>query len=113
MKVKRSSWCSKISNFGVYRRVNDNLCKFFWRIVGKVLLVLAVIFYVALIGYYWAIPILIVVIFIMSAILVPYFAIYYLREFLGKSPEMPFGEVTVEYLKAKKHKYCPTIEYID
>jgi len=40
MKIKRSSWHYKISNFGAnYKNRWDSLCWYFWRAVAKIVLI--------------------------------------------------------------------------
>ncbi len=44
MEIKRSSWHCKISNLGSdFERADDNLCRYFWRLVGKLALLLAAV----------------------------------------------------------------------
>jgi len=118
MKIKRSSWCYKLSTFDGRERRNDNLCRFFWRLVGNVFFVcvlggavvsLSVIFYLSPM----AIPVLIILAFLFFSVFCSYWVIYYLRKVLGKPPEMPFGDVVSEFFKAKKRKFCPLIEYVE
>ena len=118
MKIKRSSWHYKISCFGSCWNKDDNLCIYFWRLVGKVMLVFFwVIIVCALIIVYFSIPqwilVTIVLIWLFSSIIIPYLTIHYLRDKVGKPIEIPGESIMVEYLKAKKRKICPLIEYID
>ena len=55
----------------------------------------------------------ILLVFLCSCIFLPILVIWYIREKFGKSPEMPHGNIIAEYLKAKKRKVCPLIEYVD
>jgi hypothetical protein len=119
MKVKRKSWHYKISNFGdSFEKSNDNLCRYFWRLIGKCALVvfgtlggifLTIAFFAS---PYW-ISVTIIVLWVCSSVILPVLAVWFLREKLGKSPEMPYGNLVVEYMKAKKEKVCPIIEYTD
>ncbi len=121
MKVKRSSWHCKISNLGSFERSNDNLCCYFWRLVGKVILFVAAMiiigFSIGVIIYWFFMPGFwisntIMLLFIYSIFALPILTIYFLRRKLGKSLEMPYGNIVVEYMAAKKKKVCPLIEYI-
>lgn len=119
MKIKRSSWHYKISNFDRYVGRNDNLCSYVQRLVFK--FIVGTFLSVAVIGlsvvFIHAIitdPIFRnLLLFLVSSIALPTLAIYYLRKVLGKSPEIPGSNILIEYLKAKKDKLCHMIEYID
>lgn len=118
MQIKRSSWHYKISNLGSdFERSSDNLCCYFWRFVGKLALFFVTM---ALIGYlvyaYFSSDQLVrntlILLFLFSLVIVPALTISFIRKKLGKSPEMPYGNIVVEYIAAKKRKVCPLIEYI-
>ena len=117
MEIKRSSWHYKISNFGNPERTYDNLCCYFWRLVGKIFLFLAIIIlssvliYVYFTDNFW-ISTTIMILFLLSTFILPPLAIYFIRRMLGKSPEMPYGNIVTAYLAAKKEKVCPLIKYI-
>lgn len=118
MKIKRSSWHYKISNLGTdFERSDDNLCCYFWRLVGKLIFLLAatIIFCAFSYAYFTDICLIsntIFLFFLLSVIIFPILAIYFIRKKLGKSPEMPYGNIVTEYLTAKKRKVCPLIDYI-
>ena len=114
MKIKRSSLISKIAG----TRYQDNLCRFFWRLVGHVLLAIFITGAAFIIIFAWiinphAIFILIALLFCVAFVGLPALAIKCLRAILGKSPELPYENIVFEYLKAKKQKVCPLIEYVD
>ena len=117
MEIKRSSWHYKIGNFGRdFERSNDNLCRYFWRLVGKLILLLAATVILSVLGYTFftsgvVILTTILSVFILSVIILPVWAIYFIRKRFGKSPEMPYGNIVTEYLAAKKRKVCPLIVY--
>ena len=120
MKVKRSSWHYKVNYFGSDwgERKHDNLCAYFWRTVGRIFVAAFFVSIFSLLGYAFftsgfMMPTIIMVLFILSAIFVPQIAINLLRKKLGKSPEMPYGNIVVEYMRARKQKMCPLIEYVD
>ena len=112
MKIKRKSWHYKISNLGSdFENRDDNLCCYFWRLVGKAVLLLAGLFVVGAVIYAYftslfVIPTTIMIIFIVSSIILPILAIYYFRERFGKPLEIPGENILFEYLKAKKRKVC-------
>lgn len=118
MKIKRSSWHSRISNLGNdYERANDNLCCYFWRFVGKLALIFVTTVIICVLIYFYFTDDFLVSNTIMLFLLVssgalPSLAIHFIRRKLGKSPEMPYGNIVVEYIAAKKRKVCPLIEYI-
>lgn len=117
MKIKRSSWHYKISKLGGFEKSNDNLCRYFWRLVFKVVVVLVAIDYICFILHAWltsgmAIVIAIGVIFVIVCLVLPPLAIHFLRKKLGKSPETPYGNIVSAYVSAKKRKVCPLIEYV-
>lgn len=119
MKIKRKSWHYKISNFGAdYEKTNDNICRYFWRLIGKCAITVfgtlggIVLILAYFTSHYW-ISTTIAVLWACLTVALPILAIWFLREKLGKSPEMPHGSIVVEYIKAKKEKVCPLIEYTD
>lgn len=120
MKIKRTAWHYKISNSG-RERSNDNLCNYFWRLVGnilafvgKVMAALALVVCLVFLGYFIISDplVLIVVLFFVSSAVFPILAIWFMRKKLEKSLEMPYGNIVIAYIKAKKEKVCPLIEYI-
>jgi len=116
MKIKRSAWHYKISNWGrVRERPNDNLCNYFWALIFKCLLVFALIVYAGFVAhtFYTRPEVGVVVLFLISCLAFPAIAIHLLRNKLGKPPEMPYGNIVVEYTKAKLKGICPLIEYTD
>jgi hypothetical protein len=122
MDIQRSAWHCKISNWNRMEKTNDNLCSYFWRLVsnvcgfiGKGLIILALTL-IAGFSCYWIVTdpiLLIIVLWMTSSAFLPPFAIYFLRKKLGKSPEMPYGNIFIEYIKARKEKVCPIIKYKD
>ncbi len=118
MKVKRSSWHYKVGLLGSYESSRDNLCVHFWSVVIKIAVAIFVPSGLGIAAYYYFIDpfwvsTTIMLTFIFSAIGLPALAIYFLRKKLGKSPEIPGSNILIEYLKAKKAKICPLIEYVD
>ena len=122
MKIKRSSWHYKISNMSDPERSDDNLCCYFWRLVGRLFLFFVAAAFVGFfIGLFinnmfmtgFVISNTIMLFFICSIFVFPILAIHFLRKKLNKSPEMPYGNIVIEYLDAKvKKKVCPLIEYV-
>ncbi len=119
MKIKRTSWHYKISNFGsVCEKRNDNLCCYFWRLVGKIVLSIGFLALSALLVHaYFSSALLvsnsIMLAFIACSIAAPTFAIRYFRKKVGKSAELPYENIFFGYLKATKRGVCPLIEYTD
>jgi hypothetical protein len=117
MDIKRTSWHCKISNLGSdFERWDDNLCRYFWRLVGKSPLLLAamIILCAGLYGYFTSdllIANTIMILFLLSCFILPVLVIVLIRRKLGKSPEMPYENIVAEYLSAKKRKVCPLIKY--
>ena len=116
MKIKRNSWHYKISNLlSDYEKDNDNLCIYFWRGVSKIaiLFILGFLFGTFLFKLFTDIPFMIMTLFLLSSCMIPISAISYIRKKLRKSPEIPYENILVEYVKARKDKVCPLIEYVD
>ena len=119
MKIKRNSWHSKISNFGKKYpgEYPDNLCKYFWRFVGKIVFLLwAITITVSLIFIYFTNPFwictTIVILWFVLSIFLSILVIWFVRKKFGVPPEIPGENFVIEYIKAKKEKICPFIEYI-
>lgn len=118
MKIRRSSWHCKISNLGSdFDKHNDNLCRYFWRLVFKLTVALVLTSYVCALLYLYLtsdfiISHTIMVLFVASCLALPPLAIHFLRKKLGKSPETPYGNIVSAYVSAKKRKVCPLIEYV-
>jgi len=117
MKIKRTSWHYKISNLGGFERMHDNLCSYFWRVIGKLAFISFIISILGLVVIAFCISPLIIsntilLLFILSLVIIPPLTIHYIRKMLGKSPKMPGENIVIEYMKAKKGKFCPFIEYI-
>ena len=119
MIIKRNSWHYKISNllpsFEVY---NDNLCLYFWRVIGTCALLLCCVLFLCFLFYiYFTNPIwiacTIAILFVMLSVILPGWAIYFVRKKCGRPPVMPGENIIFEYIKAKKRKICPLIKYID
>ena len=119
MKVKRTAWHYKVRHFGRdFVPYNDNLCRYFWGVVGTLGLASFVGF--CLIGFMYmyltnvfVVSTTIMIIFVLSSFILPLLTIHCLRKKFGKSPEMPYGNIFIEYMRAKKRKVCPLIEYVD
>ena len=118
MKINRKSWHYKVSNlFTDYESRLDNLCVYFWRLIGTIVLfsVLSVLAVIGVIVYFvspFIISTTIMVLFIVSSMVLPVLAIYYFREKFG-TPEIAKANLLFDYIKAKKKRVCPLIEYHD
>jgi len=116
MKISRKSWHYKIAYLGGFELGYFTLCDYFWLLVAKMLLIIAVtsvfslgIF--ALIISPFLISNIIAVAFIILSTALPLLSIFYLRFKFGK----PFGKDNIlqKYWSAKKRKICPIIEYVN
>jgi len=118
VKVNRKSWHSKISNLGDYPTSGDNLCRYFWRIVIKsgvicfaITLMGTALYQLIISGA--AVFIGAMALYIILTVTLPVLAITQLRKKLGKPPEASYEPILKAYIKAKKEKVCPIIEYVD
>ena len=118
MKINRKSWHYRW-NKGFYSYFHpDNLCEYFWKTVFSLALPMAII----------SIMILLFVLLVNSAItdpwgaligisavgslIFPIIAIVLLRYYFP-STKTKQERLVGEYLKAKKNRICPMIEYYD
>ena len=116
IKVSRQSWHYKLASSRVESLAwsDSNLCKYFWQVVGSGLVVLVGI------GMLIAALFLVVVVVVIvgaldilvytSVIWVPIVAIFCLRK-TGINMNPKSLNLVQEYLKAKKEKICPIIEF--
>ncbi len=113
MIINKTSW-----HYRLNRDINGsfyptNLCSHFWVTIGSLLKCLVgIIICCFLIGgiILTATILPIIVGFVISSIIIPTIVIYYFRKVFKKT-EIHTPSFVVEYFKAKKNKYCPTIEY--
>lgn len=117
MEIKRSSWHCRFNNFCRGGGYNDSLCSYFWRFIGKCVVILTMLAVFLMFAYSFIIsPFVLlhtaVLLFIVSCIAMPIIAIHYLRKIFKKT-NIPSGNFIKEYIKAKKRKICPLITYID
>jgi len=119
VKVRRKSWHYRLSHLlGNLERRSDNLCAYFWRMVVVLLVLSFILFCVFQMVYtlFMNPATLEIMIFVSVIVLIfaaPPISIYYLRKWLGHSPELPAENIFIEFAKAKKRKVCPLIEYVD
>jgi hypothetical protein len=119
MKVSKKSWHYKIRNLGNDWPVcGDTLCRYFWAFVFKAFGISfgSAIFAVLVYGYFTSpnwISNSILVLFILASIVLPILAICFIRKRFGHPLELPKETLIIEYLKAKKNRVCPLIEYVD
>lgn len=119
MKISKKSWLYKIRNFGngwpVY---NDNLCSLFWACVSRFVMILTLAAIIVLLVYsyftspFW-ISTSILLLFVFASTVLPLLAIDFIRKRLGHPVKWSKESLILEYLKAKKNKVCPMIEYVD
>ncbi len=125
MIVKKDSWHYKLAE-GIWKETNipeagNNLCKYFWMVVwaGFVLLVplalcllLITVVVVAFYGdLYTSISTAILVIYFLSIFLLPIFAVNCFRDYFGENIEISTPTILSEYVKAKKNRICPMIDF--
>jgi hypothetical protein len=55
---------------------------------------------------------LLVILYVLLNIVLPVIAIEAIRKLAGKAPEIPGESVVMGFIKAKKNKICPMIEYV-
>jgi len=121
MKISKSSW-----HYRLWGRLSDeykpprDLCHYFWSIVSNIVLVLMMLAVIlGIVGWLlYAIitmPIIgwVVIGFICSAIVFPIIVIGGLRKLRGSPIWMPGSDVLSEFIRAKKQRVCPLIEYMD
>ena len=119
MKINRKSWHYKVSHWGEHReKWNDTLCGYFWRVVLKLAVVAIAITFVAAFTYTiftspFVISALIAISSIAASIILPIVAVVGIRKLLGKSPSSPYENIFISYVKARKDKLCPFIDYVD
>lgn len=123
MIIKRTSWHYKVRRFGRDRLpYRDNLCRYFWGVVWGIVWPILLfcgggILVGCLVYNYFTNPFIIsdtiMLIFILLSITLPILVIWWVRVKIGKPPKMPCENIFFEYLRAKKRRICPLIEYID
>ena len=131
MKVKKSSWHYKLNEnmqSTYIEHSGHNLCRYFWMTVGSMCKVcigcslIALLFvligaiskgiWLGIASYCLNDVVLQIIswLFLTSVIITPSAAIYYLRR-RDISTEIPTPNILVEFIKAKKNKYCPMIDF--
>ena len=118
MIIKRTSWHYRFNEWMNYHveSYGMNLCRYFWKTVGSILQSLVIIGIIlgaigiltyACITDFWGI-----MIFLSAAgcVVLPILAISHLRKIYPKT-EIPTPNILKEYIKAKKNKYCPMIDF--
>lgn len=119
MQIKRSSWHYRLTRSNYGERANDNICRYFWRVVGRLLflgLLCAVVLFliVALMLSHAVVHVVVVTLFIVLSVALPIIVISFARAKNHGNPlRLPGEEIVVAYLKAKKDNLCPLIEYVD
>lgn len=118
MKVRRSSWHYKIRNLGVYPPDNENFCRYCRTLAFNLFIILILTTTVAEVAYkffsdpFW-ISNSIMVLFGVTSVFLPMLSISFIRKRLGHPVKVPQETLIIEYLKTKKNKFCPMIEYVD
>jgi hypothetical protein len=121
MRVNRESWHYKwkkliIGEYNMY----GNLCAYFWGCVLSIalpaiftflIIIVAILFIVAMFTDPLFFNVLIITIFGIGCIILPFIAIYWYRKKTIKQYLVPGEEIVIEFIKAKKNKICPLIDY--
>lgn len=115
MIINKTSWHYRLNRDLNGSYYPTNLCSYFWVTIGSLLKclvgIIACCFFIGCIIWV-AVKFPIIVGFVISSILIPTTAIYYFQKiFPTEKTEVHAPSFVVEYFKAKKNKYCPTIEY--
>ena len=120
MKVKRNSWHYRLNDFlwNDLRWRGKNLCRYFWMTVWSVFVVMGILLSFGSICWalytglnaYEAIVCLIIVVWAGSMSL-PFLAVAKFRHYVGENIELKTPNILIEFIKAKKGKYCPMIDF--
>ena len=124
MIVHESSWHLKVARWGNHNYQPRDLCSYFWRVTGRLLWALAVIYAALYWGYrlvdaifdnpWWAVMIVVV----PAALLVISGVVFLLLAAFDAIPKPHFNRTKKQkppslvgsYIKAKKRRVCPLIE---
>lgn len=121
MKINTKSWHYRLKSRILGRFImHQNLCAYFWGCVLSILLpailVSLILFLVVFFIYIMFtepgfINICLIVLSVIGCFALPPIGIYWFRRKTIKQYLVPGEEVVVEFIKAKKSKLCPLIEY--
>lgn len=111
--ISRSSWHYKFS-INYFNEPADG-CTYFWGFILSLFLASILLLLVSTFTYIMATDLLALMILlnVLATFLLPPLTISYLRRKLNRPLQLPLEKMAVEYLKAKKNKLCPIIEYVD
>ncbi len=124
MRIKKSSWHYKLNMLGDHTQ-SKTLCTYFWCSIFKILGLTFIFSFASLILYsigmttydYWTSlffgMITVILLFILFSACLPSLVIHFLRKISKKPLETQCSNIAMEYIKAKKRKVCPIIEYVD
>lgn len=122
MKINKNSWHYKFLNkhMNVYP-IKNNLCGYFWQVVGHLALSVFVLTSCLFIVLTMLSPLLLffkfkINEFLVAGIIIDILIILILLPaLLRKIFKKPIGSnnLILEYIKAKKSKLCPIIEFVD
>jgi len=127
MKISRNSWHYKLRHWGssIRRYESPTLCHYFWWLTLKIVVAVGLAFFLGALGMVFIYSIIdffkspffisnsIAVVTIVLMVVLPLLTILFIREKLGRPIKTPGSSILTEYIKAKKNKLCPLIEYCD
>ena len=121
MEISKSSWHYRLWRKLSYEyRPPHDLCHYFWSIVGNLIFLSTITLIVlAILGFFIHCCIIMttegwmIISFFISTTVLSIFTIGGLRKLLGRPLWMPGSDILSEFLKAKKQRVCPLIEYMD
>jgi len=122
MKIDKNSWHYRWSNFFTNQNeYNTNLCSYFWKLMFSIFFPMACVFIIL-----GAVIVLTILLFIepgfinmvvsaccvTGCVFLPPLAIHWYRIWTNHTEYRISGEmVVVDFIKAKKRKICPLIEF--
>ena len=124
MIVNTDSWHFKLNKqfWGLIVCKDSNLCRYFWMTAFVVLLATMLLsmwigMLTIVVLVVWSTPFhermiaAIVVLWCLGTPLCSFLAIKGFRKLIGTNTSIPTPSLLSEYIKAKKNKYCPIIEF--
>lgn len=121
MKISTDSWHYKLIDTISVNFPSENLCNYFWQLIFALIVSTILITVICFVTLLMLSPVLqffielnpvyiiiggVVDITLLSGTLIE--SIRERRKYSNKKPS-----ICIEYIKAKKHKYCPKIEFVE
>jgi hypothetical protein len=128
MKVSKKSWHYKwVDTVWVETYIphtGNNLCKYFWMLVwsitAPILIALFVCFILFGVGYtlfmdgiHWGFFNIGIALFMLSLFIIPIIAISAFRKYISNDTAIHTPTLLSEFIRAKKDKVCPMIDFED